>query len=262
MNNHSTHTKSPHLFAFTVVLFLVTCLGAIAGEPLKIYYLRHAEGGHNVMKEWKDTPKEQWPPYVGNQNAFSPKGEQQVEAVTQELQGMKFDFIAVSPLWRTRNTILPYLKVKGVKGEIWPELMETINTKGALAKDLPPPSPTLFSGSKLLKVTPAEAEFFTFREDGNKEIKLSSESPEKTIADAVALSEKAVALIKERFSQSGKSILLVGHGNAGGTLGKALTGATMPDLGNTKIWMAEEQPDGSFKLKILNGNPVGDTGAK
>jgi hypothetical protein len=47
-------------------LFLVVwaCLGAgdvYAG--LKIYYIRHAEGGHNVKKAWeaKGVPKSEWP---------------------------------------------------------------------------------------------------------------------------------------------------------------------------------------------------------
>ena len=73
----------------------------------------------------------------------------------------------------------------------------------------------------------------------------------------MALARKTVELIKARFSKSGKSILLVGHGNSGSTLLHTLT--TSKDLKvslqNTGIWMAEEQPDGSFKLKMLNSKP-------
>ncbi|HVO78417.1 MAG TPA: histidine phosphatase family protein, partial [Candidatus Bathyarchaeia archaeon] len=91
---------------------------------LKVYYLRHAEGGHNVVKEWANVPKEQRPDYVGNANVFTPKGKEQVVAATEKLQKYHFDFIAVSSMWRTRNTVLPYLKAIGTKGEIWPELHE------------------------------------------------------------------------------------------------------------------------------------------
>ena len=64
-------------------------------------------------------------------------------------------------------------------------------------------------------------------------------------------------MIKMRFGKSGKSILLVGHGNSGVTLMRILTGsiALHAGLGNTKLWMAEEQSDGSFKLKTLNDEP-------
>ena len=53
-----------------------------AQDLLKVYYVRHGEGGHNVVSEWKHKPKSEWPAYVGNPNVFTPKGEQQVDALT------------------------------------------------------------------------------------------------------------------------------------------------------------------------------------
>ncbi len=97
------------------VLFLFWFAGRCEAG-LKIYYLRHAEGGHNVVKEWEEVPKAQRPAYVGNPNMFTPKGETQVAAATKRLQKYHFDFIAVSPTWRTRHTILPYLKATGGQG--------------------------------------------------------------------------------------------------------------------------------------------------
>ena len=233
---------------------------AYAQNLLKIYYVRHAEGGHNVVDQWKDKPKDQWPAYVGNANVFTPKGEKQVAAVTKELQGMKFDFIAVSPLWRTRNTVLPYLKATNQKGEIWPELAETAGVSmewtvpgGKSAK----PSANLFEGGEAIQMPEAEKPFFTLREDGKLLLNANDKNHDTKTANSVAMAQKTVELIKARFSKSGKSILLVGHGSAGNTLLRTLT--TSKDikvsLQNTGIWMAEEQPDGSFKLKMLNSKP-------
>ena len=97
-----------------------------ANAGLKIYYIRHAQGGHNVKTAWekKDVPKTEWPSYVGNPDMFTPKGKQQVIAATEKLKAYQFDFIASSPMWRARNTILPYLKVTQSKAEVWPELRE------------------------------------------------------------------------------------------------------------------------------------------
>ena len=239
----------------SLVFCLLTCFEASAGEPLRVFFLRHAEGGHNVMNEWKSKPKSEWPSFVGNADAFTPKGEAQVAGATKTLEAMKFDFIAVSPLWRARNTILPYLKSKNARAEIWPELTETRSTGSAAAKDLPPPSAKLFKGAEDLKIPDEEAGFFALREDGRQALKGGGNDVAQATSDAIALSEKAARLLRERFANSGKTILLVGHGNAGVTLIRILTGSPAPALNNASLWMAEEQPDGSFQLKILNSEP-------
>ncbi len=40
-------------------------------------------------------------------------------------------------MWRCRNTVLPYMKEIGVKGEVWPELCEQPTSVRILEKDLP-----------------------------------------------------------------------------------------------------------------------------
>ena len=91
-----------HVKRFLPLLFLTALIflgipQAHAQERLKVYYVRHGESGHNVISEWKSTPKAEWPSYVGDADCFTPKGEQQVAALTKKLQDMKFDFIAESP---------------------------------------------------------------------------------------------------------------------------------------------------------------------
>lgn len=118
----------------------VICAFAFQADAgLKIYYIRHAQAGHNAKRAWekKDVPKSEWPSYVGNPDVFTPAGEQQVAAATEKLKGYQFDFIASSSYWRARNTILPYLKEMQDKTEIWPELREGRGFDSILSEDIP-----------------------------------------------------------------------------------------------------------------------------
>jgi broad specificity phosphatase PhoE len=260
--DHGGSKRSPLVKRFLSLLFFAVWIlpgiqPALAQEPTRIYYVRHGQGGHNVVSEWNSIPKDQWPPYVGNENMFTPKGEQQVAALTKELQGMKFDFIATSPIWRARNTILPYLKETSRKAEIWPELAETPGVPVERIASDSKPSADLIGGGETIRLPEAEQPFFLIREDGKRQANLKAKDPEQQISNSLALARKTADLIKERFGKSGKSILLVGHGNSGVTLLRTLTTpeSLTTNLKNTGIWMAEEQPDGSFRLKLLNSKP-------
>jgi len=243
-----------------LVVLLWLGLLNVAEAGLRIYYLRHAEAGHNVVKQWQEKPKAQWPAYVGNPDMFTPEGEAQVAKATKKLEQYHFDFIAVSPIWRTRHTILPYLEGIGAKAEIWPELAEfdrfSTNLTSGLA--LPAPSPNLFTGGAVIALPAPEQPYFTLREDDRKLFK-TGKAPLQLAADLTAVAEKTVALIRARFGGTDKSILLVGHGNSGRLLLHVLLNnspAWKTPLVNTGIWMVEEQADGSFKLRLLNDTPV------
>lgn len=253
--------------ALSLMLSMACVLPAQAG--LKIYYLRHGETGANAEYEWRDkgVPRDQWPSYVGNAGVFSPRGEEQVKAVPDKLKNHTFDFIAVSPLWRARNTILPHLRATNQKGEIWPELAEAEDDFKALMEHvnesdkLPPPSPDILTGGEPIVLPDDEKEFFTLRPGGEKLEKLGHGSLQKA-ADRKALLDHTIGLIRERFGGSDKTILIVGHGNAGRLLAHALTGDkhVLDDgvyIYNTCLWMAEEQPDGTFKLEMYNDKPWG-----
>jgi len=241
-------------------LILQATAQAYAQELLKVYYVRHAEAGHNVLKEWQDKPKDQWPAYVGHPYMFTPKGEKQVAALAEQLKGMKFDFIAVSPTWRTRNTILPYLKASGQKGELWPELTEASHVPvewTALDAKVRPPSPKLFEGKPDDALPEAEQPFFTFRDKNRNQVDTTADDKDQQIANSVALAQKTIDQLKTRFGHTNKSVLLIGHGDSGSTLLRMLTTSKelMTGLKNTGLWMAQEQADGTFQLKILNGKP-------
>jgi broad specificity phosphatase PhoE len=236
--------------------FLLSAMSSSAG--LKIYYLRHGESGANVAKDWKDVEKAKRPSYVGNADSFSPLGEQQVAGVADKLKAYHFDFIAVSPLWRTRHTILPYLAAGHRQGEIWPELAEFGQTGGSLdlvgTVGLPAPATDLLS-DKTVILPPEEKAFFLLGENTTRELKIRKENPSDQAADVTRLQQIVIDRIKQRFAGTDTSILLVGHGNAGRALLHVLTGndeAAKHHIENAVLWMAEEQADGSFKVVMFN----------
>jgi broad specificity phosphatase PhoE len=253
------------------VLLAVACLLSFVSRSeagLKIYYIRHAEGGHNVVKEWAKVPKAQRPAYVGNGNVFTPKGEIQAVAAVEKLRKYHFDFIGVSSMWRTRNTILPYLKAAGAKGEIWPELHEFGGGSKILATNLPPPAGQVLNAGTRVELPPAEAPYFSLREDAQNNFKLppakegvEGDKLESAIQFVV---RRAADMIHKRFGGTDKTILLVGHGNSGRALLRMLTNdklADIPAMLNTGIWMVEEQPNGQFTLEMYNDAPWGKDGA-
>ena len=246
--------------AFGLFLFAST-----SGTGLKIYYLRHAEGGHNVKKDWEErkVPESEWPDYVGNPNMFTPKGQKQLLAATKNLQNYEFNFIATSPMWRTRNTILPYLKVINGKSEIWPELHETSGSSKILSRKLPKVKDPLFGAGDPIEIPEEEAPYFNLIEGGENEFKRASRKEKYEYQAAVMklVLSKVINRIEDRFGDSGKSILLVGHGGSGkGLLKLILQSESVGDwrkgMGNAVMWMVEQQDDGSFKIKMYNGKPI------
>jgi broad specificity phosphatase PhoE len=248
---------------FSKLIFVVLCLILFSIQlqaGLKIYYLRHAEAGHNVRKEWENIPKAQWPIYVGNPNMFTPKGESQVLKVAEKLKKYHFDLIAVSPAWRTRNTILPYLKLMGLKGEIWPELNENkAIAKQILSTDLPTPSSQILNAGEMIQLPADESASLILRKDGKYLYKINqSEEDLGYSADVKFVIQSLINRIHKQFGGTEKSILLVGHANSGKDLLKLLLKDNLDkthSMINTGIWMVEEQSDGSYKLKIYNDEP-------
>jgi broad specificity phosphatase PhoE len=232
--------------------------GPTCQAGLKIYFLRHAEAGHNVVDQWKNKPRDQRPAYVGRPDAFTPKGKKQVADITNRLKTYHFDLIAVSPVWRARHTIAPYLREAGRKAELWPELVEF----GSLEKQhdlvpLPSPSANLFKGD-VIQLSDSDQDIFTLREDGHRLFQLG-QAPAQQAADRWAVVQKDIDLIHKRLGGSDKSILLVSHGNIGSLLLEALTQdkeLLKVTLANVSLWMVEEQPDGRFKLRLLNDQLV------
>lgn len=246
------------------VLVVFVLLGVKeSNAQLKIYYMRHAEGGHNVKKEWSlysNIPEAEWPVYVGDPNIFTPKGKMQQLRAVNKLRKYHFDFIAVSPMWRTRNTVLPYLKRKKVTGEIWPELKELYQSTLIVSPDLELPTVKILGEGRAVSLPEEEEAYFTIRKDGLTEFKLPkfprdhSENEAESAASKVVI-QRVLEMIQERFGGTDTSILLVGHGSSGKGVLRLLTKDELrgfPNITNTGVWMVEEQDGGDFKIKIFN----------
>jgi hypothetical protein len=246
-------------------LFLVA---SSAEAGLKVFYIRHAEYGRNVEANWEahsDIPKDQWPAYVGALETFTPMGKGQLSYVPSKLKAYHFDFIASSPVWRARKTILPYLKAQGVTAEVWPELCEYWQSALILSPDLPAPTVPILDAGHPIQLPAEDVPYFTFRPDALNEIKLPrwpQDSKSDNIIETAAsrfVIQHVIDMIHERFGGTDQSILLAGHGYSGIGLLKMLLQDELNDLPpiiNTGIWMVEEQADGSFKLQIYNDVPL------
>lgn len=249
------------------IVIIATILLNTANAGLKIYYIRHAEGGHNVKKEWqaKGIPESEWPAYVGNQDMFTPKGKTEVVAATEKLKQYKFDFIATSPLWRTRNTIIPYLRETKQEGEVWPELREGPGMTTILSKDIPDVKKTILNKGKKIELPGEERDVLKRRSEArNHYAKYPRDSTDnEKVAYMKHVTLYAIKMVEKRFGDSDKSILLAGHNSSGVSLLKLLLGEqpkgdAQRGIINTGIWMVEKQKDGSYKLKIYNDKPYSE----
>ena len=227
---------------------------------LKIYYIRHAQSGKNVEKVWekKEIPKSEWPAYVGNPDAFTPAGDKQLVAATEKLKAYSFDFIASSPLWRARNTIMPYLKATNCRAEIWPELREGHGNGSILSKDIPVLRKEILNLGEPIILPDEEKPCFILRDDAKNNYSTYSEEWDGTVKGAYMKHAllNAVAMIEKRFGGTDQSILLAGHGTSGRSLLKLLLQEESKGIvgfKNTGIWMVEQQNDSSYQLKTYNG---------
>ena len=226
----------------------VLLCGASARAGATVYYLRHAEGGHNVKADYvkKGIPKSEWPPYVGDQNQFTPKGTVQAAALATNLLPFHFDLIAVSPLWRTRNTILPYLRATGQKAEIWPELVETAFVGELSADALARADRGFLTGKEAIALTEEEKAIFRFRAGGPDKL-IQATNP----VQAGVLAQCTEQLLRERIGTNDLTVLLVGHGTAGLTLVRYVTHGDKRaehHMGNTHLWHATFAPADGFQL--------------
>ncbi|WP_162024908.1 MULTISPECIES: histidine phosphatase family protein [unclassified Lentimonas] len=255
--------KSLHHRRASWITLISLLLGASFCEAgLKIYYIRHAEGGHNVKRDWvaSGIPEAEWPGYVGDPNQFTPEGRLQQATVSAELQALQdsFDFIASSPAWRSYNTIWPYIKdVNAGPVEIWPELEElSVRAKFFFTHDLPEITEPVLGQGRELTLTEEEAEWFTIRPGGEYGFKIPRAYEDDSLGESAAgyiVFKAAVDMILDRFGGTDQAILLAGHGASGKNLARLLTNEFDQDsIENAGIWMAEQQSDGSFKMLIYN----------
>jgi hypothetical protein len=108
-----------------------------------------------------------------------------------------------------------------------------------------------------------EASHFTLRPNAKKDFKLPAGKGDDHEAATQLVVQRAAEMIHDKFNGTDKTILLVGHGNAGLALLRKLTNQQFPEIpamANAELWMVEQQPDGSFQLEMYNDTPCGRNG--
>ncbi|NLF37910.1 hypothetical protein GX586_00600 [bacterium] len=222
-----------------------------AWRGFDIYYLRHAETMGNAARRYENVKPADRPANWNSYDAFSELGAQQVSGIVATLEGYRFDAIAVSPTWRTMQTVLPYLKARNMTAEIWPELTEfgnpsVIKPEGTVRKDLLRGAPLTIAADMTNR--------FRFRGPGVTNLTRGA----RCDAEAEALIDACETLLTGRFSNSGASVLLVGHSVSGAALIRHMTHMDPREnfwLRNARVSHLREQPDGSFELIAANGEP-------
>lgn len=223
--------------ALLVLFALIIGIATINAAAMDIYILRHAQTLANVTREYTDE----------HQRSFSPLGLEQVESISAKLAAHSFDAILVSPAWRTRHTILPYLKERGLIAEIWPELDECCwdrKTEMTIS-DLP--------RGPVIEIEDEYLAFFSFRDPGSMRF-FDAVTPE-TGEHQVGL---AVNMILERFGNTDKAILIVTHYHTGTRLIRALA-ENAPKrfyLQNATLSLIAPGADGRLQLQVLNDAPL------
>jgi broad specificity phosphatase PhoE len=158
------------------------------------------------------------------------------------------DLIVVSPTWRTQRTIEPFLIAAKQKGEIWVELNECCGQEPAGV-----PIPTERTIPRWKMKIPLLSDNFTFR-TADDNYYWWPETYEEGLFMVMTARERLL----EKFSQSGKTIVVVGHAVNGGILLGLLRGynmlTTKPDrpvyLVNTGIIkLTQDTITGAFTVK-------------
>lgn len=233
------------LQVFIIVFFLIA--GGAEAQPtavlsdvtgLDVYILRHAETLANITGVSTDQ----------NTTIFSKRGQQQVAQLPEKLKAYRFDYILVSSMHRARYTILPYLEQSSMIAEIWPELGECCWQKNQSVS-----TSASFLMGRAITLDAREIEHFRFRDNFSRQT-----YNQQNYADGIMLQKKAAKNLIERFGHSGKSVLIVGHNNAGGRLIEILLGLSPEGrfyLKNAAISHLRQREDGSFQLLMLNDLP-------
>lgn len=179
-------------------LTLALCLFS----PTDLVFVRHGETVANATGHYNSKTL----------NAFSEKGQAEVEALTKRLGAMpRFQMILVSASPRAMLTIAPYLKETHQKAVIWPLLYECCT--GKRPKDA---TATSFKFGAKIKIPADLSAYFTLI-PGADRLPVASD-----YRSGLAQVDASLTEFKEKFA--GQRILLVGHSGHGGQFLHALTG--------------------------------------
>lgn len=225
------------LLGIFIILFLLTgCsssrkMGQKNGG-LTVYYVRHAETVGNATGLKNTT----------NNKMFTDTGHRQVANLTESLNKISIDHVIVSPTWRTRHTVLPYLKKTNKTAEIWPELEEW-RMEAQVQMGLEP-----LDGSPI-QIEEENSKYFLFRDSNSTNRYVAGD-----YSGGMQQLETLVKLIESRYSGENKTLLLVGHKDMGSRIIETLMGLDpevkyQPEFGKLNML---KQNGKNFELLVFN----------
>jgi broad specificity phosphatase PhoE len=221
-----------------------------ARKGLTVYFIRHAETVANASGEQGGSGP------LENHDTLTALGEKQVHELKDYLvkENIKPDLIIVSPALRAQKTIEPFLTAIRSTAQIWVELNECCGQEPT-GDPLPTERPKVQWKLKIDKYT----ENFVFRTSDDIHY-WYPQSYEEGLFMVMTARDRLL----QQFSQSGKTIIAVGHAVNGGILLGLLRGYDMitskPSrpvyLLNTGIQkLTQDTVSGTFTLKQNINNP-------
>ena len=231
-------------------LALLCTLGCAFGPALNtsetgmnLYFVRHAETQANVTGE--KTPE--------NNRIITELGRAQIRELTPKLKALNPDVVLVSPTYRTMETVLPLLEAKNSVAEIWPELEEWRMEADPMTMLAVPRRE-----AEEIRIEPHFGLYFKFR-DADSDKRYFA----RDYAGGLEQTQKTAALIRKRFAGTGRSVLVVGHSNAGARLLEVLLGLEPTvrfKLQKARITHLRQNAAGHFEMDTLNEIPYHEGG--
>lgn len=228
-------------------------LDSISGakKGLTVYFIRHAETVANASGETGGSGP------IENHDTLTALGERQVQALRDYLikENINPDKIIVSPALRTQKSIEPFLSATNTTAELWVELNECCGQEPT-GVPLPVVRPEVKWKVKIEKAS----DLFTFRTSDDIYY-WWPQSYEEGLFMIMTARDRLLA----QFSQSGKTVVIVGHAVNGGILLGLLQGydmlTTKPDrpiyIMNTGVHrLIQDSISGAFSLKQNINNPA------
>ena len=235
----SSKVRFSWMAALCMAVAACASTGRQSGPGFDLYLVRHAETVANVTQEYTDE----------TQRRFSDKGQAEIRALARQLGAEKIDRVIVSPTVRALKTIAPYLEQEKRNAEIWPELEECCwqdATGSERISELP-------RGARV-EVDPSLEGLFRFRSEDR-----SHWYDARTAEESDFVVKRAVETIRDRFSHTGETVVVVSHFHMGRKLIGALTEqgeAATVILETGKITHLRQERDGRFRIIKLNDQPI------
>lgn len=232
-------------------IILTPDTSALPKKGLTIYFIRHAETVANASGETGGGGP------VEDHDTLTALGERQSVALKNYLvqENITPDMVIVSPSLRTQKTIEPFLIATGLTGEIWVELNECCGEEPT-GEPLPSVRPETKWKMKIGLIS----DRFTFRTADDSYFWWP-----QTYEEGLFMVKTAHTRLLDKFSQGGKTLIIVGHAVNAGVLLGLLRGydmlTTKPErqvyLMNTGIHkLTQDTATGVFTIKQNINKPA------